>query len=168
MKRYVKHLAIMALAAGISLAGTAANASTSVNFGNTPGTGSFTDLFTFTVGANGKASSFVSSLLSDSTLTFSSFSILNESTNSLLSSGTVYPGGLVAFLGPVVLNTNTLYGLQIQGNNLLAGGSYTGTLTVKSGTINNIALVPEPSTWAMMLGGLGLIGFMSYRRRQYF
>jgi|SRR5450759_1847113 hypothetical protein len=27
--------------------------------------------------------------------------------------------------------------------------------------------VPEPSTWAMMLGGLGLIGFMSYRRRQY-
>ncbi len=32
----------------------------------------------------------------------------------------------------------------------------------------SVAVVPEPSTWAMMLGGLGLFGFMSYRRRQYF
>lgn len=29
------------------------------------------------------------------------------------------------------------------------------------------AAVPEPGTWAMMLGGIGLIGFLSYRRRQY-
>lgn len=38
-----------------------------------------------------------------------------------------------------------------------------------SGTffLSQVSQVPEPSTWAMMLGGLGLIGFMSYRRRQY-
>lgn len=28
------------------------------------------------------------------------------------------------------------------------------------------AAVPEPETWAMMLGGLGLLGFMAHRRRQ--
>jgi hypothetical protein len=34
--------------------------------------------------------------------------------------------------------------------------------------LSYVSNVPEPSTWAMMLGGLGLIGFMSYRRREYF
>ena len=59
---------------------------------------------------------------------------------------------------------------------LLSTGAY--SFTVTGNTVGNkggiyifnasAALVPEPSTWAMMLGGLGLIGFMSYRRRQYF
>lgn len=28
--------------------------------------------------------------------------------------------------------------------------------------------IPEPNSWAMMAGGFGLLGFMSYRRRKYF
>jgi hypothetical protein len=51
------------------------------------------------------------------------------------------------------------YSFTVAGNAAIQGGKY---------FFNATALpVPEPSTWAMMLGGLGLIGFMSYRRRQY-
>jgi hypothetical protein len=58
----------------------------------------------------------------------------------------------------------------------LAQGNYSFTVAgnaigTKGGKyfFNAVAApVPEPSSWAMMLGGLGLIGFMSYRRRQYF
>jgi len=56
--------------------------------------------------------------------------------------------------------TSGLYSFKITGNGIgTNGGSYAfGAFA---------APVPEPSTWAMMLGGLGLIGFMTYRRRQY-
>ena len=59
----------------------------------------------------------------------------------------------------------------------LAVGSYsfdvTGTAIGHLGGIyltkyhTKVLAVPEPQTWAMMLGGLGLIGFMSFRRRKY-
>lgn len=31
---------------------------------------------------------------------------------------------------------------------------------------SNISPIPEPSTYALMLGGLGMVGFMAYRRRK--
>jgi hypothetical protein len=34
------------------------------------------------------------------------------------------------------------------------------------GTIAEVAAVPEPSTWAMMILGFFGIGFMAYRRKQ--
>lgn len=40
------------------------------------------------------------------------------------------------------------------------GGSYTISSTISA--------VPEPSAWALMVAGLGMIGFISHRRRQYF
>jgi hypothetical protein len=39
-----------------------------------------------------------------------------------------------------------------------ANASYGGTI--------NVSAVPEPETWAMMLGGLGLVGFMARRRKK--
>jgi PEP-CTERM motif len=52
----------------------------------------------------------------------------------------------------------------------ISSSSATGYLStyVQAYGGSTIAAVPEPSSWAMMLGGLGLIGFMTYRRRQYF
>lgn len=58
----------------------------------------------------------------------------------------------------------------------LSSGSYSFTVTggVKKNKVGQYLFsatlgspIPEPSTWAMMLGGLGLIGFMSFRRRKY-
>lgn len=50
------------------------------------------------------------------------------------------------------------------------GFSFTGTYTIGSdsgsGTFN-VAAVPEPSTWAMMILGFAGIGFMAYRRRPH-
>ena len=58
---------------------------------------------------------------------------------------------------------------------ILAPGAYdlrvTGTLSAASGFFNasvnfNSAPIPEPETYAMMLAGLGLMGFVARRRRQ--
>jgi len=50
------------------------------------------------------------------------------------------------------------YYLEVTGNVLGAnGGSYSADL--------NVAAVPEPETYAMLLGGLGLVGFVARRRK---
>ena len=43
-----------------------------------------------------------------------------------------------------------------------AGGSARSSLTV---TVDSIAVVPEPATWALMIGGFGMAGAMLRRRR---
>lgn len=113
------------------------------------GTGNFSDIFNFSI------------------------PLLSESSASVAKAGV-----------PSRYNINNLTLELYSGSNLLtpvndvwflSKGNYffkvTGTATGSIGggyDINaSAAPVPEPSTWAMMLGGFGLIGFMSYRRRQY-
>ena len=58
--------------------------------------------------------------------------------------------------------------LDAQLANILGGHSYINFHTVQfaGGEIRgNIAPVPEPSTWAMMILGFAGVGFMAYRRR---
>jgi hypothetical protein len=48
------------------------------------------------------------------------------------------------------------------------GGTFTGTYTLGSATGSGtftITAVPEPATWALMIGGFGLIGAVARRRR---
>ena len=40
------------------------------------------------------------------------------------------------------------------------------TVTIDNLKYTEVSPVPEPSTYALMLGGLGLVGFMAYRRRK--
>lgn len=47
-------------------------------------------------------------------------------------------------------------------NTVLFGASQAGTLTVS----NFAAAVPEPATWAMMLAGVGMMGFAMRRSRK--
>lgn len=58
------------------------------------------------------------------------------------------------------------YNLIVQKNT--GWGSYTGALHFDPGTLNLASLtaipVPEPETYAMMMAGLGAIGFLSRRR----
>ena len=66
----------------------------------------------------------------------------------------------------VVLNSPTLaagtYTLQIKGSVTGAfGGSYAGVLNLSNPVTSN---VPETDTYAMMLAGLGLIGFAARRK----
>ena len=44
-------------------------------------------------------------------------------------------------------------------------GFGTNSLGVQSAFVMSVAAVPEPSTYALMLAGLGLLGFISYRRK---
>jgi hypothetical protein len=176
MKSYAKHLAVMVLAASIGLTGTAANATTTplsfsgdtATFGNTfsIGTSSFNDLFTFITGpvSSAGAAAISSVYFNPHTLSvafpvsFTTFSLINQSNNQTVT-GTIGPS-YFAYLGAGGLTANTHYALNVIGTvSSLTGGSYNGSITVTP--------VPEPQTWAMMLGGLGLIGFMSFRRRKY-
>lgn len=81
--------------------------------------------------------------------------ILHETTNyiefqygSIISDGGIYTVGIE--------NLNGTDGLQVLNSSVL-DFSNTGYL---------ITPVPEPSTYALMLGGLGLVGFMAMRRRE--
>lgn len=117
--------------------------------------GTFTDIFTFTpsptsaVWASGGVINF--SLLGFGNLGSISASLNN---NPFTASAT-QPG--VFTLDPVFLGAGPLT-LTISGIVTAAGGSYGGNL--------NVLAVPEPETYAMMLGGLGLLGFMARRRKK--
>ena len=47
-----------------------------------------------------------------------------------------------------------------------SGVAIFGAFTVDSAVSGQIASVPEPSTWAMLLIGFAGIGFMAYERRK--
>jgi len=64
--------------------------------------------------------------------------------------------GMVAVIDPITLGVGN-YVLEIRGDVTgTAGGGYAGVL--------NISPVPEPGEWALLLFGLGLMGFIAARR----
>lgn len=129
----------------------------SASFGNSPLAGSFTDTATFT-------------LTSLSVLNGGVISALNGNQDvDFLSISISGPSGTFAFTqlspDPVeVWSTPTAgfvlapggYTLTLTGVNSAGGGSYAGTLAVTP--------VPEPTSLALLLGGLGVVGFVSRRR----
>jgi hypothetical protein len=69
---------------------------------------------------------------------------------------------------PVPANTNNdgIYGIFNLGTSIYAGiDSYNGDQVFAS-VNESVAAVPEPETYAMLLAGLGLLGFMARRRKQ--
>ena len=127
-------------------------------FNNVPVNGSagtFTDIFTFTPALAGPA------FTSGAVINFSLFdygdlrSITASLNNNAFTASSTVPG--LFTLDPVLLGAGPLT-LTISGIVSSAGGSYGGNL--------NVLAVPEPETYAMMLGGLGLLGFMARRRKK--
>jgi PEP-CTERM motif len=132
----------------------------------------FYDDFIFTI-PDGSANSVTTSINLDSILGLTDLRA-RLYTGSTHQTGPVVPGTLIENWGAtvnysptvsattVVLNPVSLlagtYTLQIKGTVAgLSGGSYAGVLNIANP-------VPEPETYAMLLAGLSLMGFMSRRK----
>ena len=116
---------------------------------------SFDDTFEFTIPQNGTGSGSIST-------SFSSLS--NKLTiTDLLINGVhfvVPSNGSGQFLAVSGINiiSGVMNTIEVIGTTSSKGGTYSGTATFS-------AAVPETATWAMMLGGFGLMGAAMRRRR---
>ena len=132
---------------------TVSPGSYTAHFGDTHNfAGAFTDTFTFnpSVGpslANAVIQSI--SLLGNNNLDFTGAS-LNGHALTLIPSGG-YEFGL---LSPVLVSGTLV--LTVTGNVITPSASYSGDI--------NVAAVPEPATYGMLLAGMGIVGFLARRR----
>lgn len=167
---------VLALAAGaMALAGgaTSANAASVVTgvlpssvltppdsalFGAkiTGGAQSFDDTFTFNIIGGGVADAQVTTLLLNGAQNINFTSIMVDSLYAFVKTSTD-PNPETWMLEPVLL-ADGAHSIRVMGNLLGQNGTYSGTI--------NVAAVPEPATWAMMLIGFGGIGFAMRRRKQ--
>lgn len=121
--------------------------------------GTFTDTFTFTGLSEGI---FSSSLVTigfrpADNIDFTSVSVNGQAYN-LVGSGTgveVASFTPQALTGPIVLTVTGIAGPALADGTALSA-SYAGTA--------NLAPVPEPETYALMLAGLGVVGMLGRRR----
>ena len=117
--------------------------------------GTFTDIFTFspTVSTSSIVTQITAfNLTAKSGLSFTSvmlngYDLFVSPTNPTISLTS----------GPITIDGPTQLVLTVKGIST-GGGSYGGNINVASA-------VPEPATYGMMLGGIGLIGFMARRRK---
>ncbi|MFJ3057706.1 FxDxF family PEP-CTERM protein [Herbaspirillum sp. NPDC087042] len=139
------------------------NSASTTSFGSEFGAGttgqSFLENFTFSYASPFSFSSAVISIALDGV------SRLNLSSLTLTGNGGTWTG-VKTTLGDTqvyTLRTNSL----LSGNYTLSiGGLVSGSTGGSFGGNISIAAVPEASTMAMMLGGLGVVGFAAYRRRR--
>jgi hypothetical protein len=122
----------------------------------------FADKFTFSVSGTTSSLDAVISSISNSASTGLDITGLSlySSTNALVSTGVMKSTGSIDVW---TLSTTNLtagnYYLQVNGSVMSnAAGSF-------GGAISMAAPVPEPETYGMMLGGLGLLGFLARRRK---
>lgn len=135
---------------------------TNTTFGANYGFGnagkSFIEIFNFTIsGTSTLGSSVFSTITKGRNLDITSFGLYLG--NTLLSAGTMQSTGAVenwtldAFM-PVAGNYSMRVGVNVIGNSNVA---FVGT--------GYVTAVPEPEGWAMLIGGLGVVGFLARRRK---
>ena len=164
------------LAAALAVTGASASATTTnlgaalvgvpLSFGGFATVGNFSDIFTFSLPTNGGSGYAVSNfmalpaqyntVLSTLSLVSNPDGILFNLDDALVSS-TVVPGGNSLSMAVGAVASGNYY-LNVTGlSNGTTGGIYNGAISVSA--------IPEPETYALMLAGLGIIGFIGARRR---
>ena len=125
--------------------------------------GGFTDTFTFT--PNATFGSTAQAFLANLSVTGNDASSINFTSANLNGISLTGFGGPTVFgyaQGEVLAQTSLLFNgplvLTVKGSS--NGGSYGGTFNL------NLAPVPEPETYGMLLAGLGILGFLARRRKQ--
>jgi len=140
---------------------------TTFGFYDTEVKGTFTDNYLFSVGSSSFSSSVTSATLGNFYNINGLTATLIQTATSTATTGTTVANGSaagsttnvvgVSLIAPVNLAAG-YYDLQITGTATgSGGGTYGGGL--------NISPVPEPTEGALLLSGLGLMGFIAARRR---
>ena len=172
----LKFVAVAAAAAGVFTTGSV-NATTTalgaavvgipLSFGGFSAPGTFNDIFTFILPTNGgsgySVTNFTSlpgqfnTILATLSLVSNPDGMLFNGDDAFLATSSA-PGGNSLVLAWGASNAGNYY-LAVGGlSNGEQGGIYTGAISVTA--------VPEPETYAMMLAGLGALGFLARRRRK--
>ena len=144
------------------------------NFLGTSAGSTFSDTYTFTLtgladsSASLTSSYLLSSTIKDLDITSFSLNLYNPVDNSII---TTYAGTNITAAGANPTDSWQLtamgltagtYFLEVDGKVVgNGGGSYGSDLTISPA----VSAVPEPASYGMMLGGLGLIGFVARRRK---
>jgi hypothetical protein len=145
----------------------AAVVGTPLTFAGIASPGPFNDIFTFTLPSNNGSGYTVTNftllpglyntVLSTMSLISNPDGILFNADDKLLSTSTT-PGGGSLSLAWTASPAGSYY-LNVAGiSNGSQGGIYNGAISVS-------APVPEPETYAMLLAGLGAVGFLARRRK---
>lgn len=157
-------LAVAASAGAVAADGDLGNLSPSASFSRTVAAGSFLDKWSFNLGTP----SIVAASATNVEISFGSFSFggisnfaatLNGVPLLLQSFGSSANGVTVTtqvLAGSTTLPAGT-FSLMVSGTAAAGGASYGGNIVATP--------VPEPETLAMMLAGLGALGFLARRRQ---
>ena len=123
--------------------------------------GSFTDDYIFANAPSFSLDTYTATVGSGVTFLSVTLSVSGTGTPIALNS-TVTASSITA--SPAAVLPSALYVLEIKGI-AAAASSYSGKISSTATAAPIPTPVPEPASWALMLAGLGLTGFMARRRR---
>ena len=137
--------------------GTPFTKSITANFGNGFTTKTtFDDIYEFTIPQDGTGSGSISTSFSSSSNKLTITDLLINGVHFVVPSNG--SGQFLAVSGINIVD-GVLNTIEVIGKTSKRGGTYSGTLTFAA------AVVPETATWAMMLGGFGLMGAVLRHRK---
>ncbi len=134
----------------------------------TVGPGAFFDLYTFSLSGPSSLTSSVGATNISSALNIvgGTYGLWSTGLNGLVGDGDDISLGAWAFNGSSSSTTHTASPLLAGTYYYTVGGGTTGSAGGLYTLVSSVSAVPEPEALAMMLAGLGAIGFLAARRNR--